>query len=163
MRKEFLPYDKVRNDALKLAHQIHKDDFIPDNLSGFYAVSFDPKGKLGWKNSKIIDEDPGYGDAQIIEVLTEQVDGRYLAYLQEMNIPYIFAGKNEMFALSDGSAILSGGNLCVDAVALAMTTTPNRDAIMLKISRNISPRAKKSFAVEKIIFLLKFNENAPLR
>lgn len=30
MRKEFLPYDKVRNDALKLAYQIHKDDFIPD-------------------------------------------------------------------------------------------------------------------------------------
>ena len=30
MRKEFLPYDKVRNDALKLAHQIHKDNFIPD-------------------------------------------------------------------------------------------------------------------------------------
>ena len=30
MRKEFLPYDKVRNDALKLAHQIHNDDFVPD-------------------------------------------------------------------------------------------------------------------------------------
>ncbi|MBR5219327.1 MAG: dihydrofolate reductase family protein [Clostridia bacterium] len=74
----------------------HKDDFIPDNLSGFYAVSFDPKGKLGWKNNKIIDEDPGYGDAQIIEVLTEQVDGRYLAYLQEMEITYIFAGENEI-------------------------------------------------------------------
>ena len=79
-------YDPVEN----------KDDFIPDNLSGFYAVSFDPKGKLGWKNSKIIDEDPGYGDAQIIEVLTEQVDGRYLAYLQSMYIPYIFAGKTEI-------------------------------------------------------------------
>ena len=74
----------------------HKDDFIPENLSGFYAVSFDPKGKLGWKNSKIIDEDPGYGDAQIIEVLTEQADGRYLAYLQSMKIPYIFAGENEI-------------------------------------------------------------------
>ena len=74
----------------------NKGDFIPDNLSGFYAVSFDPKGKLGWKSNKIIDEDPGYGDAQIIEVLTEQVDGRYLAYLKEMNIPYIFAGKNEI-------------------------------------------------------------------
>lgn len=73
-----------------------KDDFIPDNLSGFYAVSFDPKGKLGWKNSKIIDEDPGYGGAQIIEVLTEQADGRYLAYLQSMHIPYIFAGKSEI-------------------------------------------------------------------
>ena len=74
----------------------NKNDFIPDNLSGFYAVSFDPKGKLGWKNSKIIDEDPGYGDAQIIEVLTEQVDGHYLAYLQSMYIPYIFAGEKEI-------------------------------------------------------------------
>ena len=74
----------------------NKDDFIPDNLSGFYAVSFDPKGKLGWKSTKIIDEDPGYGDAQIIEVLTEQVDGHYLAYLQSMEIPYIFAGETEI-------------------------------------------------------------------
>ena len=74
----------------------NKDDFIPDNLTGFYAVSFDSKGKLGWKSNKIIDEDPGYGDAQIIEVLTKQVDGRYLAYLQEMNIPYIFAGETEI-------------------------------------------------------------------
>ena len=74
----------------------NKDDYIPDNLSGFYAVSFDPKGKLGWKSNKIIDEDPGYGDAQIIEVLTEQVDGHYLAYLQSMYIPYIFAGETEI-------------------------------------------------------------------
>ena len=74
----------------------NKNDFIPDNLSGFYAVSFDPKGKLGWKNNRIIDEDPGYGDAQIIEVLTEQVDRRYLAYLQEMEITYIFAGETEI-------------------------------------------------------------------
>ena len=74
----------------------NKDDFITDNLSGFYAVSFDPKGKLGWKSNKIIDEDPGYGDAQIIEVLTEQVDGRYLAYLQETGIPYIFTGETEI-------------------------------------------------------------------
>ena len=74
----------------------NKNDFIPDNLSGFYAVSFDPKGKLGWKSNKIIDEDPGYGDAQIIEILTEQADSRFLAYLQEMEIPYIFAGENEI-------------------------------------------------------------------
>ena len=30
MIKEFLPYDKVRNDALKLAHKILQDGFIPD-------------------------------------------------------------------------------------------------------------------------------------
>ena len=28
--KEFLDYYKVRNDALKIAHKIHKDGFIPD-------------------------------------------------------------------------------------------------------------------------------------
>ena len=83
-------------DLTKYEPASYKDDYIPDNLSGFYAVSFDPKGKLGWKNSKIIDEDPGYGDAQIIEVLTEQVDVHYLAYLQSMYIPYIFAGENEI-------------------------------------------------------------------
>ena len=83
-------------DSTKYEPIDNKNDFIPENLSGFYAVSFDPKGKLGWENSKIIDEDPGYGDAQIIEVLTEQADGRYLAYLQSMKIPYIFAGENEI-------------------------------------------------------------------
>ncbi|MCM1321125.1 MAG: phosphoribosyltransferase [Bacteroides sp.] len=30
MVKEFLSYDTVRNDALKLAHRIHLDNFIPD-------------------------------------------------------------------------------------------------------------------------------------
>lgn len=73
-----------------------KMDFILDDISDFYAVAFDPKGKLGWKSNRIIDEDPGYGNAQIIEVLTEQVDPRYLGYLEEMEIPYIFAGETEI-------------------------------------------------------------------
>ena len=30
MRKEFLQYDTVRNNAFKLAHSIHNDGFIPD-------------------------------------------------------------------------------------------------------------------------------------
>ena len=33
MIKEFLPYEKVRNNALKLAHKIYKEDnFVPDVL-----------------------------------------------------------------------------------------------------------------------------------
>lgn len=75
-----------------------KMDYIVDDLTGFYAVAFDPKGKLGWKSNRIIDPDgdPGYNKAQIIEVLTEQADERYLAYLESMKIPYIFAGKIEI-------------------------------------------------------------------
>src|SRR5215469_11189624 len=30
MNKEFLPYDSVRNNPLKLAHRIYHDGFIPD-------------------------------------------------------------------------------------------------------------------------------------
>jgi len=75
-----------------------KTDFIPNNLSGFYAVAFDTNGKLGWKSNKIIDPDgdPGYDGAQIIEVLSENVDERYLRYLEEMEIPYIFAGEDKI-------------------------------------------------------------------
>jgi hypothetical protein len=76
----------------------YKMDFMLDDMSGFYAVAFDPKGRLGWKSNKIVDPDGdiGYDGAQIIEVLTEQVDERYLGYLEEMEIPYIFAGETEI-------------------------------------------------------------------
>lgn len=75
-----------------------KMDFIVDDLSGFYAVAFDTHGKLGWKSNRIIDPDgdPGYDGAQIIEVLSEDVDERYLGYLEEMEIPYIFAGEKSV-------------------------------------------------------------------
>lgn len=78
--------------------QKEKRDFIPENLSGFYAVAFDTNGKLGWKSNRIIDPDgdPGYDGAQIIEVLSENVDERYLGYLEEMEIPYIFAGEDKI-------------------------------------------------------------------
>ena len=85
-------------DLNKYKPVTHKMDYILDieDLSGFYAVSFDPKGRLGWKSDKIEDEDSGYDKAQVIEVLTEQVDERYLSYLQSKNIPYIFAGQDEI-------------------------------------------------------------------
>ncbi len=100
-----------------------KPDYIPDDMAGFYAVAFDPKGRLGWKSNKIIDPDgdPGYDGAQIIEVLTEQVDARYLGYLESMKIPYIFAGQNEidvelaLFKLKDiigcETLLLEGGSI----------------------------------------------------
>ena len=75
-----------------------KADFLADELSGFYAIAFDTHGKPGWKSNKIIDPDgdPGYDGAQIIEVLSEDVDARYLGYLEAMQIPYIFAGESSI-------------------------------------------------------------------
>lgn len=75
-----------------------KMDSIPENLSGFYAVAFDPHGKLGWKTARIADPDgdPGYDKAQIIEVLTHDIDPRYTGFLEEKGIAYIFAGEHEI-------------------------------------------------------------------
>ena len=84
-------YEPVSHDPIPMNFWLDKE-----YMSGFYAVCFDPKGKLGWKSNRIVDDDPGYGGAQIIEVLTEEVDKRYLAYLEEMEIPYLFAGKTEI-------------------------------------------------------------------
>jgi len=30
MKKEFLPYDTMRNNAIKLAHRIYSENFRPD-------------------------------------------------------------------------------------------------------------------------------------
>ena len=73
-----------------------RTDHIADASHDFYAVCYDRKGRLGWKENVIHDEDSGYDNAYIIEVLTEDVDDRYLGYLKEKKISYIFAGKEEL-------------------------------------------------------------------
>ncbi len=121
-------YKPVRHDIG------HKMDFMVDDLTGFYAVAFDPHGRLGWKSNRIVDPDGdvGYDNAQIIEVLTEQVDERYLGYLESLEIPYIFAGETEIdveFALFklkniigintlllEGGSILDGGFAEADVI-----------------------------------------------
>lgn len=76
---------------------VPEGDFAYDKEHGFYAVSFDRKGRLGWKRAIIEDDDPGYGGAHIIEVLCEElVDKRYLAYLRKIGVSYIFGGTTEI-------------------------------------------------------------------
>ena len=72
------------------------DDFVANHCQTKYAVAFDRKGKLGWKNGTLFDEDEGYNNAYIIEVLTEDVSCEYLAYLKDLGISYIFAGEKEL-------------------------------------------------------------------
>lgn len=73
-----------------------REDYAAQPDAGFFAVSFDRMGRLGWKTACIEDEDPGYGGAHIVEVLLEDVPDAYLAYLWETGVSYIFAGRGEM-------------------------------------------------------------------
>ncbi len=76
--------------------KIDRTDFIGDKNAKFFAVSFDRHGRLGWQTSHIVDEDPGYGNAHIIQVMCEDASDAYLAYLQSIGVSYIFAGKTEL-------------------------------------------------------------------
>lgn len=89
-------YPDLREYASACEANGERADYIGEARSGFYAVAFDTHGKLGWRTNRIVDPDgdPGYDGAEIIEVLSEQVDERYLAYLKAMRIPYIFAGED---------------------------------------------------------------------
>lgn len=75
---------------------VPREDHVADETATYYAISFDRTGRVGWKESRIYDEDPGYNDAHIVEVLCEKVSNEYLAYLQDIGVSYIFAGKDEM-------------------------------------------------------------------
>ena len=76
--------------------KVARVDFIAETHANRYAIAFDRRGNLGWKVPKLEDADPGYDDCHIVEVLTEEVDDAYLAYLQKIGISYIFAGKREL-------------------------------------------------------------------
>ncbi|SAK97427.1 5-amino-6-(5-phosphoribosylamino)uracil reductase [Caballeronia temeraria] len=54
-----------------------------------YAVSIDPKGRVAWKSNTAL-------DSHIVEVLTESVDDDYLAYLQSIDVSYVFGGKDDI-------------------------------------------------------------------
>ena len=123
-------------------------DFWSDVQNDYYAIAFDPRGKLGWKSAFIEDFDPGYDKAQIIEVLTEQVDGRYLSYLRDRGISYFFAGDVEIdveyalnvisnklrpkFYLLEGGSIINGHFLragCIDELSLVQApVTADKDS-----------------------------------
>ena len=85
-----------------------------------YAVSFDSKGRVKWKNTTF--NYPKNVENQILVVTTRQSNPAWRAYLKSKNIPYIFAGDSEIdlptaleklktlfkierFALTGGAAI----------------------------------------------------------
>lgn len=73
-----------------------RKDYVADPSARYFAVAFDRRGRLGWKGPRIVDEDPGYDNAHIIEVLCEDAPDAYLAYLRSINVSYLFAGEKEL-------------------------------------------------------------------
>ena len=76
------------------AEPILYTDFIAVQDAANYIVAVDPQGKLGWEKNYV--EYSGRPKAFVIEALTQKVSEEYLAFLREMQISYIFVGKDEV-------------------------------------------------------------------
>ncbi|XBS70149.1 dihydrofolate reductase family protein [Acerihabitans sp. KWT182] len=68
---------------------IPRQSFFAVRDAAQYAISIDPKGRVGWQRNTAL-------DSHVIEVLTEQVDDDYLAYLKSINVSYLFGGKTHL-------------------------------------------------------------------
>lgn len=158
-----------------------REDFIPENLSGFYAVAFDTKGRLGWKTNRIADPDgdEGYDNAQIIEVLSEEVNSSYLGYLRHHNIPYIFAGKDtidvnialeklsRLFGITklllEGGSIINGAFQRADAVdeinLVIAPTVADSNSKPLFTDSSISDFTLNSCTTKNNVLILNYKKN----
>ncbi|WP_426199311.1 dihydrofolate reductase family protein [Pseudomonas sp. DC3200b2] len=68
---------------------VPRTPYFADRDAKRYAISIDPQGKVGWKTNQAL-------DSHVVEVLTEAVSDDYLAYLQSVQVSYLFAGKDEI-------------------------------------------------------------------
>jgi len=75
-------------------------DYLSENRTktDYYYISIDNNGKLLWSKGLGL-----YGgmfgrtqETHIITILSEDVDSKYLAYLQKIGVSYIFAGEKNI-------------------------------------------------------------------
>ena len=128
--------------------KIKKGDFIVKTKIKNYAIAFDRRGTLGWKNNIL----PGSKDKHIIQIMTENVDNDYLIYLQELKISYIISGNTDInipnalkklkknFGINnlmlEGGSTINGAFLkanCIDEINLIVVpmTGENNDKSLL--------------------------------
>jgi 2,5-diamino-6-(ribosylamino)-4(3H)-pyrimidinone 5'-phosphate reductase len=69
--------------------RIPRTDFVARSDARSYAIAIDPSGKLRWESSSLDGE-------HVVTVLTEGVQDRYLAFLRELGVSYVFAGKRRV-------------------------------------------------------------------
>ena len=78
--------------------KIDRNDYVAPQINGYYYITIDCKGKLKWKKSFFCaNEAIGRKQkSQSITILSEEVSDAYLAYLQSIQVSYIFAGKDKI-------------------------------------------------------------------
>jgi riboflavin biosynthesis pyrimidine reductase len=68
---------------------IPRTHHFADKNAACYAVAIDPHGKVEWKSNQAL-------ASHVVAVVTEGVADDYLAYLQSIDVSYIFGGTTEI-------------------------------------------------------------------
>lgn len=76
------------------AEPLDRVDHIASHDVDQYIISVDPRGELGFSGPYI--EKKGRARAHLVQVLLESVSDRYLHYLRQLGISYIFAGTDNL-------------------------------------------------------------------
>lgn len=69
--------------------EMPRTHYLADREADSYAVSIDPHGKVAWKSNQAL-------GSHVVEVVSEAVDDDYLAYLQSIQVSYIFGGETDI-------------------------------------------------------------------
>ena len=98
MLEAFVKDNKVDLSKFKDIKVNKNEDYIYEKISEckFFAVCFDRKGSLFWKENKLKDDLPGYNNAHVIQVMTNKVSEEYLAFLRSLGISYIICGEDDI-------------------------------------------------------------------
>ena len=123
--------------AYKDRKEDHQDHVIVDDCT--YSVVFDRFGKLSWSGP--YQEYDNMPKRRIIEVLSESVQPGYQAYLDDLQIPYIFAGRDDIDLKT--ALIKLKAEFGIDTMVLGGGSTLNgvffRDDLVDKISLVVVP------------------------
>lgn len=90
--KEFTGHRKPKLEPV--TEDIPEGDFVAEKNACFYYISVDTKGEIGWESGTF--QKAGRPDAHVIEILTEETQAAYKAYLRRNGVSYILAGKEKL-------------------------------------------------------------------
>ena len=159
---------------------VPEGDFITEIDSFAFAIAIDPLGKLGWKKNKIEDEDSGYNNKVVIEVLSKQAPKEYLAYLRSINLPYIICGDNKIdlklalkklrYSFNIQKILLEGGSITnstflkqdlIDELSLVVVPIiASSDSMSLFNESSISNyKLDKTESIKDVVILNYYNKN----
>lgn len=131
--------DGFINELRHSDEHFERKDYIAQKCD-HYVVCVDIKGSLNWTKNYVERKNMPY--SHVIEVLCEDVNDDYIAYLRSLNISYVFAGKEnldlrllmkklkELFEIN--TLMVTGGGVmdyslleqgCLDEISLVVAPT----------------------------------------